>query len=91
MIREHSGKDHVFVAVDEFTRVTDPSHTPEKQQAILKDFANTFTSELDNIVGEKRVNFVFTSLASIPLGKIEIASGRRCQVGLSLRLKHWEY
>jgi hypothetical protein len=71
IVREQSKKNHVFVGVDEFTRVEERTSTQAVYEASLRNFMATFTGALDSVKGVNRTNFVFTSLASFPLMEIE--------------------
>lgn len=80
IIREASGKQHVFVALDEFFRIGDHSVPNEKD---LLHFMATVTPVLDDR-GTRRTNFVCSSLASVPLDNLEVFSGRKYMAGFAL-------
>ena len=77
IIREYSGKKHVFVTVDEFTRVIPEDAAPKSARALQTLLVPVF-SLIDEFEGN-RTNFVFSSLASSPLRDIKQGSGRESQ------------
>jgi hypothetical protein len=80
IVRKHSGKSHVVVAIDEVNRI--PSKT------LLREFMSVVTPLMDS-TGDHRVQFVFTSLTSGPLRDFETWSGRKHQVRVSCFFTHY--
>jgi hypothetical protein len=84
IIREASNKAHVFLAIDEFTKVL--GHAGDNVSRLL-ELVKPLTRLLDRgLVDTKkfgRLNAVFSSLASYPLPKLRNFSGRCFKVRCS--------
>lgn len=80
MVQKASGKRHAFIAVDEVTKVCFDSSDPMTfNYEPFQWLANEVTQHMDVLEGN-RVNFVFSSLASIPLIHHEVFWGRKYRV-----------
>jgi hypothetical protein len=78
IVKQRSGKKHVFVGVDEFARVF--AEDSQNLKLMMSDVGRI----LDDIFTGTRVNFLFSSLATVPLKELGSASERSFQV-----MKFW--
>lgn len=74
IVKQNSRKKHVFIGVDEFARVF--SEDPENLKLMMFDVGQL----LDNLFSDTRINFIFSSLATVPLDELGSASERTFQV-----------
>jgi hypothetical protein len=65
MVREASKKNHVCISVDEIWRVAMEGTVGGRIMSPLQELIKSLVPFLDG-VGEYRVNFVFSSLATVP-------------------------
>lgn len=83
IIREISAKKHVFVVVDEFARVFKEKANGDIDFGQVADMMQD-VSAISDFIGENRVNFLFSSVASVPLHQLASRSVRAFQVILIL-------
>jgi hypothetical protein len=75
ILREDSKRKHIFIAVDDFTRIGYLVETSSER--LLEDFTVQIAESIDSSMADRRVNVVLTSPSSVPRMNLERVTGRK--------------